>query len=632
MKNRLFIFIVMVFFAAVSGPGWAIENPAIRNPVGFRSLPPSGIRSGLVRSPNPIDTSGNLLITGNISGGRHFRGIVPYRASSYFGAVIGSSSLDSFLRRSAGSEDFGRYMGTYKPFYSPSRTVTTTRPGWAGVIRPPTAKIGGRAAGSGAIAALLSPSKKQTLSYHDTGMLGGRYRSVDSARFQMQEHLLWVPAIGSEMRTRRPMSMTLWEMERAILAGVSAPIYQDKDRTPAHKETTARQETWMEQFRRELEQVGKRDTALGKGLTGQDEALRLRSSADRERNILQPFELERLRGQPAEDKQRDPERYEEQRTELDVYEQMKQQIDELQRSYEQLMAAEAAERAPGAMKSIWDGSRFATYGKTAAELKVAGDDEKVSSEEGSGFSDSVSAESGQVELDSSDVDALISGLEKLGWLGSGRGVSSEVRTSDVMRSSSGVELSARAKAILGPYKSFASFWDGKFNQHVAAGEKYLKDGKFYRSVDAYTLALVYKPEEPLAYLGKSHALFAAGEYMSSALFLSRAIIAVSEGRETKDYYEVQELLALGSKFLAYIDRDKLENRVVDVEQWQQRSNSAELQFLLGYIYYQMGRVDAARKAIDGAYEKMSEAPAVVALKKIIDSKNDFIRINPPEAE
>jgi len=620
MKNKLFIFIVMVFFTAVSGPGWAIANPAIRNPVGFRALPPSSIRSGLVRSPNPIDTSGNLLITGNISGGRHFRGIVPYRASSYFGAETGSSSLDSFLRRSAGSEDFGRYSGTHKPFYSPSRTVTTTRPGWAGVIRPPTAKIGGRAAGSGAIAALLSPSKKQTLSYHDTGMLEGRYRSVDSARFQMQEHLLWAPAVGSEMRTRRPMSMTLGEMERAILAGVSAPIYQDKDRMPAHKETTARQETWMEQFRRELEQVGKRDTALGKGLTGQDEALRLRSSADRERNILQPFELERLRGQPAEDKQRDPERYEEQRTELDVYEQMEQQIDELQRSYEQLMAAEAAERAPGAMKSIWDGSRFATYGKTAAELKVAGDGEKVSSEEGSGFSDSVSAKSGQVELDSSDVDALISGLGKLGWPGSGRGISSEVRTSDVMRSSSGVELSARAKAILGPYKSFASFWDGKFNQHVAAGEKYLKEGKFYRSADAYTLALVYKPEEPLAYLGKSHALFAAGEYMSSALFLSRAIIAVSEGRETKDYYEVQELLALGSKFLAYIDRDKLENRVVDVEQWQQRSNSAELQFLLGYIYYQMGRVDAARKAIDGAYEKMSEAPAVVALKKIIDSE------------
>jgi len=617
MKNKLFIFIVMVFFAAVSGLGWAIENPAIRNPVGFRALPPSGIRSGLIRSPNPIDTRGNLLITGNISGGRHFRGIVPYRASSYFGAETGSSSLDSFLRRSAGSENSGRYSGTHKPFYSPSRTVTTTRPGWAGVIRPPTAKIGGRAAGSGAIAALLSPSKKQILSYHDTGMLGGRYRSVDTARFQTQEHLLWVAAVGSEMGTRRPMSMTLWEMERAILAGVSTPIYQDKDRMPAHKETTARQETWTEQFRRELEQVGKRDTVLEKGLTGQDEALQLRSSADRERNILQPFELERLRGQPAEDKQRAPERYEEQRTELDVYEQMKQQIDELQRSYEQLMAAEAAERPPGVMKSIWDGSCFATYGKTAAELKVAGDSEKGSSEESSG---SVSAKSSQVELDSSDVDALISGLEKLGWSGSGRGVSSEVRTSDVMRNSSGVELSARAKAILGPYKSFASFWDGKFNQHIAAGEKYLKESKYYRSADAYTLALIYKPEESLAYLGKSHALFAAGEYMSSALFLSRAIIAVSERRETKDYDEVQELLALGSKFLAYIDRDNLENRVVDVEQWQQRSNSAELQFLLGYIYYQMGRADAAREAIDGAYEKMSEAPAVIALKKIIDSE------------
>jgi len=67
------------------------------------------------------------------------------------------------------------------------------------------------------------------------------------------------------------------------------------------------------------------------------------------------------------------------------------------------------------------------------------------------------------------------------------------------------------------------------------------------------------------------------------------------------------------------DRDKIESRIVDIEEWIKISGSAELQFLLGYVYYQIGRVDEAKKAIDAAYEKLPEAPAVNALKKAIDS-------------
>jgi len=132
-----------VFFLFFSASVRAVDNP-----VGSGLVPPSTFRSGLVRSPNPIDTSGNLLITGNIRGGRYFRGVVPYRAPSDFVAAAGSvphgsSSLDSFLRDSAGSEDFGRYTGSYTgrygQYYSPTATVTTTRSGSRGVFTPPTA-------------------------------------------------------------------------------------------------------------------------------------------------------------------------------------------------------------------------------------------------------------------------------------------------------------------------------------------------------------------------------------------------------------------------------------------------------------------------------------------------------------
>ncbi|KKL05102.1 hypothetical protein LCGC14_2609390, partial [marine sediment metagenome] len=171
-----------------------------------------------------------------------------------------------------------------------------------------------------------------------------------------------------------------------------------------------------------------------------------------------------------------------------------------------------------------------------------------------------------------------------------------------------VDLSARAKVILGSHKTFASFSEDKFNQHLRTAERYLKQGRYYRAADAYTLASIYKPEDPLAYAGKSHALFAAGEYMSSALFLSRAFEIFPEYAQFK--IDLEAMIG---------DRDKLETRIVDVEQWLGRSDSAELQFLLGYIYYQMGRLQAGRGAIDGALEKMPEAPAVITLKGAIDN-------------
>jgi hypothetical protein len=67
------------------------------------------------------------------------------------------------------------------------------------------------------------------------------------------------------------------------------------------------------------------------------------------------------------------------------------------------------------------------------------------------------------------------------------------------------------------------------------------------------------------------------------------------------------------------DRDKVESRIADIEEWLQRSDSGELQFLLGYVYYQLGRTVEAKKAIGAAYEKLPDAPAVKTLKKAIDS-------------
>jgi tetratricopeptide (TPR) repeat protein len=142
---------------------------------------------------------------------------------------------------------------------------------------------------------------------------------------------------------------------------------------------------------------------------------------------------------------------------------------------------------------------------------------------------------------------------------------------------------------------------------MAAGEQYLKDSQFYKAADAYTLAAVYQSDNPLPYAGKSHALFAAGEYMSSAFYLARAI------EIWPDYLRFKVDLR------KYFDKDLVENRMADISQWQEKTDSPELLMLLGYVYYQTDRLEQAQMAINGAMMKMPESKAIGMLKKVVDA-------------
>jgi hypothetical protein len=172
-----------------------------------------------------------------------------------------------------------------------------------------------------------------------------------------------------------------------------------------------------------------------------------------------------------------------------------------------------------------------------------------------------------------------------------------------------------SKAIASPtdfataYKSFASYSDDKFNHHMRAAEGFMKQGRFYRAADAYTLASIYKPDDPLGYAGKSMALFGSGEYLSSALFLARALEIFPEYAKVK----VDLVGMIG-------DKDTVENRILEAREWMDKSDSGELEFLLSYIYYQMDRMEFSRQAIEAAAKKMPKSLAVAAMKKVIDER------------
>jgi len=464
MENRSIIF-WLLFFVLLPEAVWAIENTNVRSPVGTGRVPLSSNRSGLIRTPNPIDTRYNLVVTGNVGGGRHFRGVVPYQSTSSLGVGSASSSLDPFLRRSGESIYTGNYSGQNQTYYSPTRTVTRTRAGQPDIIRPPASGSSGYSMGKSAAFPQVSQAKK--FSYPDI--------------------------MTSNIRVR-PMSRTTLELEESFLIELEESIKGDE---PADIKRMGR----LAKFKHDVEQAVEKSAELKKELINQ-------RKEELGEDIKQPLEAE-LIGKLGEDMF------------LDIFTQMKWQIDKLQ--------------------------------------EIADSDE---------------------EEDKQDS-----------------------KRRDISKPA------AKYKGISVSHKTFASLSHDRFNEHMRAAEIYLKEGKYYRAADAYTMASVYKRDDPLAYAGKSHALFAAGEYMSSALFLSRALKVFPEYAQLK----IDIVTMVGS-------RDKLESRIVDIEEILGKVNVPELQFLLGYIYYQMGRLNKAKESIDAAYKKMSDSSAVIELRKAIFSK------------
>jgi len=506
-------------FGVFAQAGVSVNKPVssarIKGRIGPSNVPPSALSSGLYRSANPIDTTANLVVTGNVGGGRHFRGVVPYNAVTDFGGTVGSATLDSFLRRSA---QRGFYGSGLTPFHSQTRTVTTLSPVGSRVVKAPVSRLGA-AGGDAALPPLSSPYIKRLPPMADRAGLRKVHPTLSITQAS-------VPVRDVRLR---PMGMTAQELEQILGSREYRPGITPKPGEAGDE----RYRQQLERYRRDLRVVADKTTELKQRLEGAEDSLQPVFERKEKAQILKPFETKAPVKQTKQDKGGD------------IYEQMKADIEKLQQSIQ------AAQRQRDEKKAAEDEDK----------------DKKAGAEK----------EAPKPELSQAER------LTKAGL------------------------SAARARAILGEHKTFVSYSDDKFNRFLKAAEGYLKSGRYYRAADAYTLASIYKPDDPLAYAGKSHALFAAGEYMSSSLFLERALVIFPEYAWFK--IDIEQMVG---------DRDTLENRIADIRQCLELSGAGELEFLLAYVYYQMGRADAAREAIDAAYEKMPEAQAVVTLKEAID--------------
>ncbi len=323
-----------------------------------------------------------------------------------------------------------------------------------------------------------------------------------------------------------------------------------------------RYEEQLEEFDRQLKQAKSKAEHLQKELKtetptldGLDE-----DTAQQGRNeLLQAEEKDRQTDSPMSSDQTQPPS-----EQLDVYERMMQEYAQLNETYEQIFGETIESRHQSKKPSTWQGPDIS--------------ERKLKYKQSTRITESPDASrQQQPERDKAD--------------------------------QSTEQASAEARAVLSRHETFASYAQDKFNQSLRAAEQYMKQGKFYLAVDAYTLASMYKPDDPLVYAGRSHALFAAGEYVSSALYLAKAI----EMFPAYVDFKIDIVSMIG-------DVDTVEKRITNINQWLEASKSPELHFLLAYIYMQLDRLPKADESIAQAYQKMPDVTAVAILREAIQKR------------
>jgi hypothetical protein len=646
VKNRIFIIAVVLSAVLYWPTGWSIENPGIGNPVGPSTIPPSVLRNSLANSPAAIDESGNLLITGNVRRGRQFRGDVPYQSPASFEASLGSSALSSFLRDSAGPEDLTTYYNKYgtQPYYSPSETVTTMLPGRSEIFVPESTRAGIRAQQEARLEAaggfgLESMQQDQTLSGQGAA---AQYGPLAQSQLMSESELYTqTPSIsyGIPFQTNVSLNPRNTEQPQAAQPGISR-----QDQTPTVELLTDRIQDLIDAA--QTTQWPGTNSATIPGPKQQEN----RREQDKSYDFpVQETNTQNLR--PNFGMQTPP---------------YNQSGNEKQTAFNHQSTSDLGRFTPSAdltsqknpfslnNTNLPAGSESRTSADTAGILDETSNDasgragisqdleqrdvlERIRRqlEDLTKTLDAASQSQGPLTQRSNiykdiDIDTATKSREKpLQY-------QPYIPESGSLKISSPLDELTQQKKFNPPTAlgtdfplsmadggfqnqkpknvnrqssySYDSLSQTRFDQHIREAEGYMKAGRYYHAVNSFSLASVCQPDNPLALAGRGHALFAAGEYVSSAQFISRALAINPEYLQMR----VDLVDMLGGE-------SKLAGRIADLEQWSLRDGSSQLQFLLGYVYYRTGRLLEAKKAIDAVYEKTPGSQAVQVMKSTIDN-------------
>jgi tetratricopeptide (TPR) repeat protein len=145
-----------------------------------------------------------------------------------------------------------------------------------------------------------------------------------------------------------------------------------------------------------------------------------------------------------------------------------------------------------------------------------------------------------------------------------------------------------------------------FNKAMKQGEIYMHVGQYYKAADSYDLAGTFAKNHPLQALAKSHSLFGAGEYLSSAFFLNQAFTLSPKLSQRK------------FKLPAILSEDGvITERLTELDQYIDRTNHPMLFFLRGYIAIQQNDLNLAKETLDKALTIQPDTKAIELLLESI---------------
>jgi len=602
---------------------------------GSPTVPPSSYEGGLVTNPNPMNNSSNSVITGNVRGGKHFRGPIPYDASTSFQAPLGSTRLDSFLRYSAVPDELGGYAPGYDTFYSPTGTASKFRPGQGGVFAPTSPRV------AGGISQWRPDQPSDVVDLGDIRQsrvsVGETSSTADGSLDSWRRFGNW-PLSRSPEQMRQVISDELGRQFTDDLASQqnSQPITSEEYRLQ------------MEQFRQQLEKVKADASRLEHSLITGDtlpkdasqqvlsdpaEATRLRATVEGLTTPLSQAGIERRGDSDLLPKSAPL------TPDISVLTRPPQASDAA--DIASIIAPRRLAPAPGAKGSTASESRLPVtspqssagglvpdaaartdrigelflargQGTGQTQLGSAGDLPALQRiKETAGALERPSRSSIYTPVNATDGAASapdgVDGLTE--FLPPTSGESDSLGTVDANKPATG-ELRP-SEGLVGDqirqtHQTLTSSSQERFDRYLKAAEMYMQQGKFYRAVESFSLASLYNPNDRRVYVGRSHALFAAGEYVSSATFLAKAI----ELDPNQTLAKLDLVNATGGP-------DLFLHRITDLEQCAKTGATPDLQLLLAYIYHQMDRPEEAKTAIEAAEKGLPHLSALDLLRAAI---------------
>ena len=162
------------------------------------------------------------------------------------------------------------------------------------------------------------------------------------------------------------------------------------------------------------------------------------------------------------------------------------------------------------------------------------------------------------------------------------------------------EAARKLGAKLRSYNTFVGSQRTGFNGYMALGELRLKQTNYYQAASAYRRAIELRPENPLAYLGRAYSLVGAGDLISAANNLGKALAIFPE--------QAQRKIDLPKFFHSQIELDRITSKLVNLI--EANKGNVRVRLLLGYIYHYSGQNNLAVPVLTEAAELAKTDPKI----------------------